>query len=80
MTDTTAKPIRVSTDGTGKFSWIKLPADQLDRVRTVLDANRVGYWVEHGVISFDGGPYMAWIQLRRKTDPNYVQSLLDAAA
>lgn len=78
MTDTSAKPIRVQTDGTGKYSKIKLPADQLDRVRAVLDASNVGYWVQHGITSFDGGPFMATIQLRLKTDPQQVQALLDA--
>lgn len=80
MTDTsTNKPLRVQTDPAGKYSLIDLPADQLDRVRAILDAGGVPYWVQHGFTSYNGGPYMAVIHLRRKADPKHAQALLDAA-
>jgi hypothetical protein len=79
MTDTaTNQPLRVQTDSTGKYSLIDLPVDQLDRVRALLDAGEVPYWVQHGFTSYNGGPYMAVIHLRRKADPKKAQALLDA--
>ena len=79
MTDTSAKPIRVSTDVTGKHSWIDLLVTEVPRVRAVFDANEIGYWVAHLQFSFDGAPPVTKIHLRHKTDPRRAQTVLDAA-
>jgi hypothetical protein len=73
----TREPIRVSTHATAGSS-IMLPADQVDRVRQILDQHSISYWVDHTIISVDGNPPTAWIYLGRQTDPNQVQLLLDA--
>ena len=59
--------------------YIILPAAQVAGVRKILDANGVGYWVSHTVISVDGKPPEAWIFLKHKTDPDHIQALIDAA-
>lgn len=45
MTDTTTRrPIRVSNDeASGPYIWV--PVDLLEKVRTLLDANGIPYWV-----------------------------------
>ena len=78
MIDTTTRePLQVSTDG-GEWSYIMLPLMHLDEVRALLDANKVSYWVDEEVLSFDGKPEVAFINIRRGTDPAMVQSLLDS--
>jgi hypothetical protein len=54
-----------------------VPADQLDQVRKLLDANDIPHWVEHNAISVDGRPAVVVINLGKKTDPRRVQALLD---
>jgi hypothetical protein len=80
MTDAaTKKPIRVSTDGTAGH-YITVPADQLDQVRNLLEANRIRFWVDHRAISVDGRPAMTVVNLWRGTDARQVQTLLDTVA
>ena len=77
MTDSaTKKPIRVSADETVGTS-ITLPVVQLDRVRDLLVANSVRFWVDHVAVSIDGRPPETVINLARGTDPVRVQALLD---
>lgn len=75
---TTRKPLRVSTDGTAG-PYISVPFLQLDEVRRLLDSRSIGYWVEEDVISLNGGPEMAVVDLERGSDPNAVQAILDGA-
>jgi len=75
---TTNKPIRVLTDGT--FSQLNLSADLLEKVSALLKANQIPHWVGHQVISVDGKPFEGIIYLRRGTDPDKVQALLDPAS
>ena len=72
----TRKPLRVSTDGTSG-PYIMLPESQLDDVRLLLDRHHVRYWVEELVISLDGSPEVAVINLGRGADAVAVQSILD---
>jgi hypothetical protein len=74
----TNKPIRVLSDGT--FGELTLSADLLDKVSAFLRDNQVAHWVGHNIISVDGKPPMGIIYLRRGTDPEKVQALLDHAA
>jgi len=79
MTDTmTQKPLRVSTDGTAG-PYIMVSVGQLDAVRRLLDRNRIRFWVEEEVISLDGGPEIAVVDLGRGADSERVQELLDNA-
>ena len=76
---TTRKPISVETDG-GAEPYITLPESQLDEVTRILDANKVPYWVAEDVISIDGKPEIAEINLSYRCDPVMVQRLLDSLA
>ena len=78
MIDTTThKPLTVSAEAVD-WPYIMLPLMHLDTVTAVLDANKVSYWVDEEVLSFDGKPEVAFVNLRRGTDPAMVQSLLDS--
>ncbi len=78
MTDSTTKePLRVSTDSTAG-PYITLPFSQLDEVRQLLDSRHVGYWVEENVISFNGAPEEAVINLGRGGDAAAIQAILDS--
>ncbi|HWE95882.1 MAG TPA: hypothetical protein VG269_18105 [Tepidisphaeraceae bacterium] len=78
MIDTsTREPLHVSTDGDAG-PYIMVPEAQLTQVRTVLEKNKVGHWVDEEVISIDGEPEVAIINLGRGTNPAAVQKLLDS--
>jgi hypothetical protein len=78
MTDTTTRrPLRVSTDGTTR-PYIRLPFSQVDDVRRLLDDHHIDYWVEEDVISLNGGPEVAVIDLGREGDAAAVQAILDS--
>jgi hypothetical protein len=80
MTDAaTRKPLRVLTDG-GAGPYIMLPFTQLDDVRRLLDSRAIGHWVQEEVISFNGGPEIAVINLGRGTDVAAVQAILDSVS
>lgn len=73
----TRKPLSVSTDGTAG-PYIMVPVSQLAEVRRLLDREGVGYWVEDDVISLDGAPEIAVMNLGRGADVSAVQDLLDS--
>jgi hypothetical protein len=75
---TTNKPLRVSTEGTAG-PYIRLPFNQLDEVRRLLDGSSVRHWVSENVISLNGGPYIAVVNLGREGDAAAVQAILDSA-
>jgi hypothetical protein len=75
---TTQRPLTVSTDGT-VGPYIDVPFSQLDEVRRLLDDHGIRYSVEEAVISFNGGPEMAVIDLGRRGDAGAVQAILDGA-
>lgn len=78
MIDTTTdKPLYVSTDGDAG-PYIMTPVAQLEKVRTLLDANKVPYWVDEEAISLDGKPEVAVVNLGHGSDPESVQNLLDS--
>ena len=78
MTDTTTnKLLRVSTDGTVR-PHIEVPVSQLGEVRRLLDSRHIEYCVEEDVISFNGAPEVAVIDLRRGADVAVIQALLDS--
>lgn len=78
MIDTTiGQPLSVSTDG-GAGPYITVPVAQLEKVRALLEANKVPYWVDEEVISIDGKPEVAIINLEHESSPAVVQSFLDS--
>jgi hypothetical protein len=74
---TTKKPLHVSTDGTAG-PYITLPFSQLTEVRHLLDSHGIRYWVEEDVISFNGAPEEAVIDLGRGANAGAVQAILDS--
>lgn len=77
MTNATNKErLRVSTEGTAG-PYIMVPESQLDQVRRLLDRHSVDYWVEEDVISIDGAPEVAVVNLGREGDASAVQAILD---
>jgi hypothetical protein len=75
---TTNKPLRVSKDGAAG-AYITVPVEQLDDVQNLLDGHNVDYTVEEEVISLNGGPEVAVVDLGRGVDADAVQALLDRA-
>ena len=79
MANTTTPPrLRVATEGTAG-PYIRVPLDQLDEVKRILDDHHVFHWVEENAISLDGGPYNTVINLGRDGDAAAVQAILDKA-
>jgi hypothetical protein len=72
----TRRGLRVSTGGTAG-PYIMVPVDQLDKVCGLLDRRQVKYWVEANVISLDGEPEVAFLNLGLKGNAALVQSILD---
>jgi len=73
---TTQKPLTVTVTGTAG-PYIRVPFAQLADLRQLLDSGGVFYWVRENVISFDGGPEIARIELGRNGDAAAVQAILD---
>jgi hypothetical protein len=79
MSDTcNQKPIRVMVSRSSG-PYLKVPQDQLDKVRELLQAHGVGHWADHLAISIDGRPATVRVYLDKKCDPDQVQQILDAA-
>jgi len=72
----TRKPLRVSTEGTAG-PYIMLPYHQLDDLRRILDEHAIRFWVEENVISLNGGPEVATVNLGHGADGAAIQSILD---
>ena len=62
-----------------EYPWIMLPADQVDRVTALLRQGDVYHWVNDHTVSIRGRPPWTVVSLRRGTDVNRVQRLLDEA-
>ena len=73
----TRKPLYVSTDGTAG-PYIMIPVDQLVEVRQLLDKHHVRYTVEEDVISLNGSPEIAVVDLGVGADGEAIQSILDS--
>jgi hypothetical protein len=57
-----------------------LSVELLEKVRKLLEDNRIPHWVDHHAISVDGAPAVAVINIGHKADVRQVQDLLDTAA
>jgi hypothetical protein len=77
MTNTTTKkPILISINKNA-LPHIMVPLAQLEQLRTLLDANDIHYWVSEQVVSIDGKPEIAFVNLRQETIPDDVRQFLD---
>jgi hypothetical protein len=72
----TRKPIRVYPGGTAG-PHISLPLSRLDEVRALLDRHGVDYWADSIAVSIDNKLLVIAINLGRKVDVAFVQSILD---
>jgi hypothetical protein len=72
----TGAKIRVAPDAT-VGPYIHLPFDQLDELKRVLDSHKIAYTVRENIISLEGGPFMSVVYLRRGTDAEALQAILD---
>ena len=72
----TRKRLHVSTDG-GARPYIMVPFSQLADVRQVLGHHGIRYAVEEDVISLDGAPEVAVIDLGRAANADAIQAILD---
>ena len=75
----TMKPLYVSTDGDAG-PYIMVPVQQIDDVRTLLDANDIRYSVDEDAISLDGQPEVTVVNLGRGSNAAAVQKILDNAS
>jgi hypothetical protein len=80
MIDTaTQKPIRVEVDP-ASGPYIRVSVNHLEQVRKLLTESGTSYWGDKLVISVNGRPAEATINLSKRSDPGRVQALLDAVA
>jgi hypothetical protein len=78
MTDVVTKqPLRVSGEGT-LWPYIRLPDSQVEEVSRLLTSHGIRYSVQESILSMDGGPFIAVIDLPRGSDPKPVQTILDS--
>ena len=78
MKDTmTKQPLHVSTDG-GAGPYIMVPDAQVDELCRVLSRHDVRYSVDELVISMNGEPEVAILDLGREGDAMAVQKILDS--
>ncbi len=72
----TRKRLHVSTDG-GAGPYIMVPFAQLTDVCQILDHHGIRYAVEEDVISLDGAPEVAVIDLDHAVNAHAIQAILD---
>lgn len=73
---TTNKPVQVEISG--ETSSIVLPASQLETVQKLLEGHGIHHSVRGPYISWNDGPYMAFVYLSRNADPKAAQAALDS--
>ncbi len=56
---------------------LTVPVAKLQKVETLLKANKIPYWVDEEVLSLDGKPEVAFINLGKGSDPEMVRKLLN---
>ena len=76
--ETTKKPLTVSIEGDAG-PYIMVPVEQLDEIRTLLDAHDIPYSVDAEAISLNGKPEITVINLERRANPDEIQKILDDA-
>lgn len=60
--------------------YLRISVAQVEKVRAVLDAAGIKYWVSYISVSSDGRPAMTYVWINAKTDPVFAQARLDEAA
>jgi hypothetical protein len=75
----TQKPVKVKM-AIVSGPYLDISMAQLDKVRAVLDAAGIKYWVSDSAISVNGAPAMTYVWINREADPDFIQARLDEAA
>lgn len=80
MTNSTNQgPIIVSSGGDAG-AHISLPLDQLEAVKSMLREFQVPFWVDVHVVSVNGSPEYAFVNLERDLSEAETQRVLDAVS
>jgi len=77
ISSVTQKPLVVTRDHP-LYSDITVPVSQLEEVKRLLDAHHIQYEVDEDYYSFDDEPEVTFINLRRGTNAEQVQQILDS--
>jgi hypothetical protein len=72
----TKEPIRVSKYF-GAWPFIRLPLEQLDEVKKLLDRAGFRYAVDKYAMSSDGDPYTVGVHFDHRAEVAAIQGLLD---
>ena len=70
------KPIKVVAHEQSVAS-IRLSEKHMDQVKKLLEENGVPNWMAHNLISYERGPFIGRIYLRRVKDAEKAQAILD---
>jgi hypothetical protein len=73
----TKEPIRVRKYY-GAWPYIRLPLDQLDEVKKVLDRAGFRYAVNKYAVSKDGDPYSVGVHFDHRAEVAAIQGVLDS--
>jgi hypothetical protein len=75
----TKKPVQVRM-ALESGPYLDVSMAQLGKVREVLDAAGIKYWVDSSAVSVNGAPAMTYVWINQKADPQIIQARLDEAA
>lgn len=76
MTDV-ATGRRVEVRGSNYGPWLRASADQIERMRGVLDKNGIRYRVLENLLSINGGPEMGTVRFGYEAEGDAIQAILD---
>ena len=74
--DRSYKKLTVLWDGSTR-PYIRVRYDQLEKLSALLDQHQIENLARENILSVDGGPYIAKVDLGWRTDIEWVQTLLD---
>lgn len=72
----TRERVKVLTEG-DTVPYLMIAYEQLEALTDALKREQIPHWVEEDVISIDGEPAVAVVNLGRRADPQRVQRLID---
>ncbi len=79
MIDQTTRKRLTVTPVQNSRPYIRVPMDQLEAVRQLLDTNQIRYWVDEIAVSLDDEPEVIVVNLGWECDAKVVQQILDRA-
>lgn len=79
MTDATAERKLTVTKDAIAGPYLIAPFSELERIKAILDTQKIVYWVDGKAISVDNKPFRIFINFGRHGDAERIQAVLDAA-